>query len=204
MSSTINRWLFLVALLAVAGWNVGSRAVAGPSDEPQGTKTPSFATITAAVHKSLTRDAEYRSGDLLSASQARAALAEAKQLGWQAPDNKKLLDRVASDNEFLVTALKSEKGKPFMRQVSKMQNGYDRVDRLSRMPQGRQTVEKLIQERDGYKLIEYMTTSKGGREMGAMLGRAQDQDFNSDTGRIYTEQQLLDELKRLYAATPKK
>jgi hypothetical protein len=199
-----HRWLFVVALLAVASSNIGSRAAAGPSDEPQETKTPSFATIIAAVHQALTRDPEYRSGDLLSASQVSGALAEAKRLGWQPPDNKKLLERIASDDEFLVTALKSERGTPFMRQVSKMHNGYDRVDRMSRMPQGRQTVEKLIQGPDGYKLIEYMTTSKGGKEMGAMLGRARDQDFNGATGRIYTEQQLLDELKRLYSATAKK
>jgi hypothetical protein len=203
LSLTVNRRVVLVAALVVVGLSVGSHALGGPSDEPAGTKAPSFAAITAAVHKSLTRDAEYRSGDLISASQVRAALAEVKQLGWQPPDHKKLLDHVASEDEFLVTSLKSEQGTPFMRQVSKMHDGYDRVDRMIRMPQGRQTVEKLIQGPDGYKLIEYMTSSKGGREMGSMLGRAQDQNFNSATGRIYTEQQLLDELKRLYATTPK-
>jgi hypothetical protein len=199
----IKRWLLMVTLLIVGGGSAGSRAGEGSSDETQGTKRPSFAAITAAVHKSLTRDADYRSGDLLSASQIRTALGEAKQLGWQPPDDTKLLGRVASDDEFMVTALKSDRGTPFMRQVSKMHNGYDRVDRLIRMPQGRQTVERLIQGPDGYKLIEYMTSSRGGREMGSMLGRARDQDFNGSTGRIYTEQQLLDELKKIYAATPK-
>jgi hypothetical protein len=196
--------LLLVAALIAASVTTGLRADEGSGAAAGAAKTPSFAAITAAVHQSLTRDAAYRSGDLLSASQVRAALAGAKQLGWQAPDSKKLLDRVASDDEFLVTALKSERGTPFMRQVAKMHDGYDRVDRLSRIPQGRQTIEKLIQGPDGYKLIEYMTSSKGGREMGAMLGRAQDQNFNAATGRIYTEQQLLDELKKLYAATAKK
>jgi hypothetical protein len=201
MLSMINRLLLFVAVASVT---TGMRADEGSTASAGATKTPSFAAITAAVHKSLTRDVEYRSGDLLSASQVRGALGEAKQLGWQPPDSKKLLDRVASDDEFLVTALKSERGTPFMRQVSKLHDGYDRVDRLSRMPQGRQTIEKLIQGPDGYKLIQYMTSSKGGREMGAMLGRAQDQNFNGATGRIYTEQQLLDELKKLYGATAKK
>ena len=96
------------------------------------------------------------------------------------PDSKRLLERVPSDDEFLTTALRHERGRPFMRQVSKMHDGYDRVDRLSRMPQGRQTVENLIQGPDGYKLIEYMTTAKGGKELGTMLGHARNVDFNGD------------------------
>ncbi len=209
VSFTFNRRVLLIAAFTVATWSVGSRADEGPAVSSQGTKSqavkpPSFAAVTAGVHNVLVRDPEYRSGDLLSASQVTAVLAEVKRLGWQVPDAKRLLERVPSDDEFLTTSLKSEQARSFMRQIAKMHDGYDRVDRLSRMPQGRQTVEKLIQGPDGYKLIEYMTTAKGGKELGTMLGSARHTDFNGTTGRIYTEQQLVSELKKLYAATQKK
>ncbi len=208
LSFTFNRRLFLIAAFVVACLS-NALAAEGPSGssqatDSQGAKTPSFATVTAGVHKALTRDPEYRSGDLISASQVTTVLSEVKRLGWQVPDAKRLLERVPSDDEFLTTALKNERGRPFMRQVSKLHDGYDRVDRLSRMPQGRNTVEALIRGPDGYKMIEYMTTAKGGKELGAMLGNARHTDFNGATGRIYTEQQLVNELQTLYAKTAQK
>ena len=108
---------------------------------------------------------------------------------------------VLADDEFLVRALRSPKGIGLMRRIAVMNGGYDRLDRLSRIPNGQQIVHQLIEGPDGYKLIGYMTDSRGGKELGKMLGRtAQDGDLNKPTGRIYTEKQLLSVLEKVHAA----
>ena len=166
-----------------------------------GNKLPTPATVKSLVEKTLRQDRDYRPGDLLSQKRVAAVLVQLKAAGWDVPQSREFLARVPADNEFLVRALSSTKGVAFMRAVSAMSGGYDRVDRLSRIPNGQQLVERLINGPDGHKLIGYLAESRGGEELGAMLGRtAQGADFNRPTGRIYTEKQLLVELLKLHAA----
>jgi hypothetical protein len=167
-------------------------------------KLPAFSTVKATVERTLSTDQDYRAGDILSQRQVAAVLGEVKKAGWDVEPSRKLLARVPADSEFLVRALRSPKGVPFMRQVAGLPGGYDRVDRLSRLPNGQQTVQKLIEGPDGHKLIGYLAEARGGREMGTMLGRTpQGTGFSEATGRIYTAQQLLTELEGLHAAAVK-
>jgi hypothetical protein len=167
-------------------------------------KMPPFSTVKSTVERSLATDRSYRTGDLLSQRQVAAVLGEIKKAGWDVEQDRKLLARVPADNEFIVRALRSSEGTAFMRKVSAMPDGYDRVDRLSRIPNGQQTLQKLIAGPDGHRLIGYLTEARGGKEMGTMLGRTpQGVNFNEPTGRIYTAAQLLVELESLHAAAAK-
>ena len=56
----------------------------------------------------------------------------------------------------------------------------------------------------GSKLIEYMATTPGGANMGRELSSKKRGDFNAPTQRIYTEAQLVAELKTRYEAEPEK
>jgi len=162
-------------------------------------KPPSFAQVKSIVQKTLAADRDYRAGDLLCQSRVTKVLAQLKGAGWDVTESRELLSRVPADNEFLVQVLRSKRGLSLMRRISGITAGYDRVDNLSRIPNGRGIVEKLIQGPDGYKLIEYLADSRGGKNLGQMLGRGDpNADLNRPTGRIYTEQQLLDALQKLY------
>jgi hypothetical protein len=190
--------------VALALVTVSHSGGAAPSQPAPTKQRPSLAAVKTIVEQTLGKDRDYRPGDLLSQGRVAPVLAQLKAAGWDVPQGRELLSRIPADNEFLVRALSTKKGVAFMRTVSTMSEGYDRVDRLSRLPNGQQLVEKLITGPDGYKLIGYLTESRGGRELGSMLGQTvQGVDFDRPTGRIYTAKQLLDVLERLYAAQTK-
>jgi hypothetical protein len=183
----------VLVLLATPG-GIAAAPRAGASTTP----APTTIDLKSIVSGSLGQDRNYRPGDLITQKRVASVLAALKASGWEVPHSRELLARVPSDGEFLVRALSTEKGVAFMRTISRLGGGYDRVDRLSRIPNGRQLVERLIQGPDGHKLVVYLAESAGGKELGTMLGRATDTaEFNKPTGRIYTEHQLLAELEDL-------
>lgn len=197
--------LVLAVQIALVLLAVTQLSAAAPSPPAQPVnKLPTPAVVKSIVEKTLGQDRDYRPGDLLSQKRVTAVLAQLKAAGWDVPYSRELLARVPADNEFLVRALSTKKGVPFMREVSAMGGGYDRLDRLSRIQNGQQLVEQLINGPDGHKLIGYLTEARGGQELGEMLGRtAKGTDFNRATGRIYTAAQLLAVLEKLLAAQSK-
>jgi hypothetical protein len=189
---------WVTALIVVFGLIVRAFQTASAAEE----QLPPFDAVKTVVQKTLARDSNYRPGDLLAKTQARAVLGEIKKAGWEVPKGRELVARVPSDEEFLVRVLRTDKGVGFMRRVASMPSGYDRLDRLSRIPSGQTTVEQLIRGPDGHKLIGYLTEGGGGQQLGSMLAQtARGQKFNEPTGRIYTATQLLAELQRLHAAS---
>jgi hypothetical protein len=87
-----------------------------------------------------------------------------------------------------------------MRQSAGFPLAYDRMDHLERLSDGQRILDRLVDGPDGYKLIEYLTSAPGGKNMGKMLTEApHGVDFNKPTGRIYTQEQLLDRLKESHA-----
>jgi hypothetical protein len=196
----------IIAVFLTAGMLVGQFAHADDRADSSkaGKKLPPFSAVKTTVERTLATDPDYRAGDLVSQRQVATALGELKKVGWEVEQSRKLLARVPAEGEFLVRALRTPRGVPFMRQVSALPGGFERVDRLSRLPNGQQTVQKLIEGPDGHKLIGYLAEARGGREMGKMLGgTAQGADFNEATGRIYTSKQLLVELEKLHAVAAK-
>jgi hypothetical protein len=70
---------------------------------------------------------------------------------------------------------------------------------LSSISGGKTLVRDLIRQRDGHKLIEYLATTQGGRHLGGLMRETRrGVDLNKPTGRIYTAQDLVNELQRIY------
>ena len=88
-----------------------------------------------------------------------------------------------------------------MHRIEAMSGAYDRLDRLRKMPYGPRRIRELIAGPDGYKLIEYMTSTKGGKNLGRQLSRGVNgKGFNKPTGKLYTARQFTAELQRLHKA----
>src|SRR6185295_4546648 len=97
---------------------------------------------------------------------------------------------------FLVRELSTQNGKRFMRKVASHSGAYVRLDRLSTIPRGQTLIHDLIRQKDGDKMIEYLSTTKGGKNMGGMMAQARGGvDLNTPTGRIYTSEDLVAALK---------
>jgi len=161
---------------------------------------PSFAEVEATVADYLATAKSQTAEDLLTTSHAIAILDAIEKLGWKLSDRGAIERRTVPDDAFLSKQLRTTAGRKFMGKISALPLGYDQLDQLSQMPQGRSTVERLVRGPDGHKLLEYMTEEKGGRELAKMLSKDSKQNLTQPTGKIYTAEQLLRELKTLYDA----
>ncbi len=130
-----------------------------------------------------------RPNDIVSRSDLPKLFALLERRGVPVDPNVRttVASRVLPDSDAMVRNLRTPRGTNFMRQIARYPNAFDRLDRLVRMPYGAARMRELIRGPDGYKLIEYMTTSRGGRNLGVMLSRTRSGgNFNSRTGRLYT------------------
>jgi hypothetical protein len=190
-------------------WAAGLLALTLPltargADKSKSTALPSLEQVAKAVVGTFDALSDHEPGDIITQTEATKALAAVQKLGWAVPDGKALLKRVPAEGEFLVEVLRTDGGRRFMRQISGYPMGYDRLDRLSLMPHGKKTVRALVRGPDGYKMIEYMTTHPGGKGLGRQLSRGKrGAGFNDPTGRIYTAEDLLDEVRQLYEEAKK-
>jgi hypothetical protein len=145
----------------------------------------------------------YQPGDLLCQSQIEAGLDSVRNAGWEVKQAPRIVALGLADNSFLVRELSTARGRTFMRKIARYPGAYARLDRLSSVSRGESLVRDLIRQRDGDKLIEYLATTKGGHHLGGMLaGAQQGADLNKPTGRIYTAEDLLAELKREFVKLP--
>jgi hypothetical protein len=162
------------------------------------------AKLRAAVSQYFEAQEGYRQGDLITREQVEPLLASLRKMGLAPPDAKQILGDVLPADSFLPQQLASRAGRAFMRRIAGYPDAYDRLDRLSELPRGRQTVRDLIRGRDGYKMLQYMTTTRGGKQLGKMLSKSPGAgDFNAPTGRIYTADGLLLRLEQSRKASSK-
>jgi hypothetical protein len=162
-------------------------------------KLPDFAVVEQQTKAHFKAIKDLQAGDLISRDQVEELFEVLARFGWQVADRDEILAQVLSESDPLVKRLRTKAGKKFMRQAAGYPQAYDRLDHLERLSDGRRILDRLIEGPDGYKLIEYLTTSSGGKNMGKMLSEAPGGDkFNKATGRIYTQEQLLDRLKESY------
>lgn len=162
---------------------------------------PPFSRINKLVHDYFTKLDGFDEKGIITASQVEPLFPLIERAGWKIPRDQReaILAKVLPDDDFMAKQLGTAAGKKFAAQIHKYPDGFDRLDRLSRMPQGQDTVSRLIVGPDGYKMIQYMTTAQGGKNMGRMLSDSpKGGRFNKPTGRIYTVNMLLLELKGLY------
>jgi hypothetical protein len=160
---------------------------------------PSFDDVKQTVeeHFAATRDRE--ANDLITAGSVGALFGKLEKLNWKVADRKEILKSVVPESDWLARQFATRNGRKFMRQISELPDGYDRVDRLRRMPYGERRVADMIRNPDGGKMIEYMTSTREGKNLGRMVSRGvRGEDFNKPTGRIYTQLDLLKRLKKSY------
>lgn len=166
-------------------------------------KMPSFDAVQQMVERRFATEIDYEPGDLISRSQVEATLADIARLGWQVPDRKSILNHTLDDRDFFLVSLRTPAGKKFMRALKQEPEGYQAADRLSRLSDGHKLLPQLIRGPDGHKLIEYMTNTQGGRNLEKQLARTPGgKPFQQPTGRIYTEEQLIQRLKASYLSPP--
>lgn len=160
---------------------------------------PSFHIVQKTVEKHLASIHDYRKGDLLSKGYVEPIFGELEKLGWKVADRAEIIKLVPGDRELLVTMLRNDESRDFMRGIENFPGGYDRVDHLSRLSDAQTLLWRLTAGPDGYKMVEYLTTAPGGEVMGEYLSQAPNgKNFNQRTGRIYTEVQFIAKLKQGY------
>lgn len=191
--------LALLVAAVIAGSPVESADDGKKNADAKSTSFPKFDDVERTIATQLATSKEYKSGDLLTASSLGSVFNSLSELGWDVAERKELEQHFLPENDWLAKQFRSKKGRIFMRNIAKNPDGFNRLDRLRRMPGGERQVSELIQSPDGAKMIEYMTTTPGGKNLGRQLSNGKNgENFNSPTGRIYTEQQLLARLKQLH------
>jgi len=141
----------------------------------------------------------YQSGDLITRTEIKPVFRQLQKAGWTVKAEKNILKRVHAKTDFLAAQLKTAKGITFMRKISKMPGGYDRLDRILAMPYGKRNIRDFINSPGGFTMIEYMTTTQGGKNLGKYLSQARTgKGFNAPTERIYTETQFIQAIKLAY------
>jgi hypothetical protein len=154
-----------------------------------------------AVEKYFASLPDYQPGDLVTRSQVAKALAKVKDAGTKVPETDRILAATLADSSFLAKELSTPAGRKFMRKVGRHPGAFSRLDRLSTISRGQTFVRDLIRSADGDKFIEYLTTTRGGRNLGSSLTGAQHgTDLNQPTGRIYTAEDLMAVLDQLSLA----
>jgi hypothetical protein len=162
---------------------------------------PSFDRVTRTVETHLTANRNYRPGDLLTTATVEPLFRKLEKINWKVADRRDILKSMLSDGDWLARQFATQSGRDFMRHIADLPSGYDRVDRYRRMPYGQEQLADLISGPEGYKMIEYMTTTRGGKNLGTMLSQGVNgENFNRPTGRIYTELDFLKRLKKSYDA----
>jgi hypothetical protein len=199
-------WLLLILVPLIgfgAAHALSAKTPASKNKDSKDSKKefPSFDLVTTTVQEALAARHGYRAGDLLTVSTVDPVFGELAKINWKVSDRKDISKLLLPDGDWLARQLTSRGGRQFMRAVSELPQGFDRVDRLRRMPYGQRQLQDLIYAPDGSKIFEYMTTTSGGKNLSKMLTHGVNgANFDRPTGRIYTELQLIKRLKKSYDA----
>lgn len=162
--------------------------------------TPTFEQVAAATAAYFETLPDYQPNDLMSRSNVAGALNAIAQVGWEVPFPEKIERLALADDSFLVTELATPDGKAFMRKIARNRGAYGRLDRLSQIQDGEDAVKILINDPGGDTMITYMTTTPGGHELGKMMaGTPNGSNLNKPRAHIYTADDLLALLKKIYA-----
>jgi len=190
----------LVAAFGTLGAALAGNAKATDKEKP----IPSWPKVEGVVREHFRGQQAYHPGGLIVRSEVDSLLAKLRQAGWTVPNRERLLARVCEDNSFLAQELRTPAGQKFSASIAKHSGGFDCLDRMSQLERGHATVHDLIRKPFGDQAIEWLTGCKAGDVARRMASHWRNgSDFDKPTGRIYTEQTLLDELKRLHSPASK-
>jgi hypothetical protein len=172
-------------------------ATAVPTEAAPQSAQPDFNFVVQTLKDHFGSLPDYQPSDLLTQSQVADALKKLQQAGWKISAAESLVKLAVADESFLAKEFSTSAGRTFMRKISRHPGAYSQVDRLSSISRGQKILRDLIRQRGGDEFVEYLTTTKGGRNLGDMLaGAQQGVDLNKPTGRIYTANDLVAALHR--------
>ena len=86
----------------------------------------------------------YQSGDLITRNKMKPVFRQLQKAGWSVKSEKMILSRLHSETGFLATQLHTPKGIKFMRKISRLPGGYDRLDHILAMPYGKRRDRKSV------------------------------------------------------------
>ncbi len=162
---------------------------------------PKFVQIEQAVRAYFQSLPDFQAGDVITRGQVESLIRQEKLLSWLGIERRAILDHLLQDDDYLVAELRSPAGRKFLPQIAQYPNGLDRLDRLSRLNNGKKALQNVLRVRDGYRLIETLATTPNGEALGKSLAKSSSgTDFNKPTGRIYTLDMLVAQLKQCYEA----
>ena len=191
----------LVALLAISCGLSASQAASRPA-------LPPLSKVKQVIDHHFAEMPGYRRGDIIAKGDVQPLFAQLKQLGWVVADRQAIEKQLLADSHAVVTTLRTQSGRRFMRKVSGNGGIYDRLDRISRESGGKQLIRSLVKLPDG----ERYAKSKSARGVPGMLeflpkkGSSKSRkvaDYDKPTGQIYTVDQLTQRLEESYARAKK-
>ncbi len=195
-----------LAIWACCLWLAG--ASCGWSQSVKQGQKPSFRQVTGLVQKELATRDGYESGDLVTRKDVQRVLKAISAAGWTPKDQKQLLEDTLGEDAALAGILGSRSGTSFMRKVKTEQMIYDRMDRVSRVSGGQRMLQDIVKLPDGEKLakrqrphgvpgfLDLLPKKTSGKVRSI-------KDYDEPTGRIYTEEQLLERLQISYQGKTK-
>jgi hypothetical protein len=163
-------------------------------------KLPSFGDVAKVVETSL---AHRGSGDIISRGDLGPVFRDLDILGWTVEDEKEILQQVLASGDPIVTTLRSNRGRKFIRQVAGYRLIYDRLDRIAQQPGGQRLIQDLIKLPDAARYAK-MAPARGVPGMMEFLPKDRSgktrkvKDYNKPTGKIYTANEFLKRLRKSY------
>lgn len=198
------RSLFIVALICLIVCGLGHSAVAQSKSRDKSrdknNKIKNAAEVEVLIRQHFAGMPNYSQGDLITTQQVQPLLAKFSAKGWDVPRQDLVLAKVTKSGSYLDQTMNSGKGKRFFREINGSPGGIDRVERMSNMKNGRNSIEQLVNKTPrGSDFINALATSKHGQILGDWSGPTQTgQALNQPTGKIYTEEQLIQFFQTLY------
>ena len=189
---------YAVFTIALGLFTFGSWMHETRADEPQRPSPQKVEAFTNSFFRTLP---DYTPGNLITKTQVEELIKAMFKNEWviNTEDRNQLLKRILDDNAFLVKELNTtDHGRGFLRKIKNYPGGVDRLDKIAQMPKGKRDVHAMIYNiPNGDDWIKGMTTTEHGRRLGESISHWQRDDFNKNTGRIYTVEALAPELSQI-------
>ncbi len=178
-------------------------ALGSPARSRETKKRPPFKQVSSIARASLSERDGYRPGDLINQTDVKRALKSLAVASWRPVDHKQILADALPESSDLVRILGTRQGIKFMRRVSDYEVIYDRMDRVSRVSGGKRMLTDIAKLPGGQKLaklkrphgvpgfLDLLPKKSSGKVRSI-------KNYTQPTGRIYTEQHLLERLKKSY------
>lgn len=196
-------WTLAVPSHAASAPPAGASAAA-PSDaanQPaQKASMPDWKSVESAAKKYCRSLPNYRPGDVLSQGQIKPLLAQLAKLGWKVSDQQALLGQICPDDDFVVRQLRTKSGQKFMRSTGGSAEQYDYLRRLCATKGGDRQVADILKLPNGNEVLAALTESKAGKDISRRLADGpRTRGYDTPTGTLYTESQILARLKESHA-----